>query len=108
MDVHEENEKQAPLEGFIETTAGHFLVDDPDRIVQYRAVALAEGLEEGTEADVLWAWQWLGDHPEVTNRLQPWFVRRVAELRGMGRISEIVECVDRKGNRALGKKGEEK
>ena len=61
-------------------------MDDPDRIVQYRAVALAEGFEEGTEAEVLWAWQWLGNHPEVTNRLQGWFALRVAELREMGRI----------------------
>ena len=82
----EEKDRQEPAEGFIENADRDILVDDPDRIVQYRAVALAEGLEEGTEAQVLWAWQWLGDHPEVTNRLQPWFGLRVAELREMGRI----------------------
>ena len=86
MDQSEEMGHQAPVEGFIEQAGRDILVDDPDRIVQYRAVGLAEGLEEGTEAEVLWAWQWLSDHPEVTNRLQEWFGRRVAELRTMGRI----------------------
>ena len=62
------------------------LLDDPKRITQYRAVGLAEGLMKGSEEDVLWAWQWLGDHPQFTNRLQEWFARRVAELREMGRI----------------------
>ncbi|MCM3872891.1 MAG: hypothetical protein ND895_19595 [Pyrinomonadaceae bacterium] len=86
MDLSEEMSQPAPQEGFIELAERDILVDDPDRIVQYRAVALAEGLEEGTETDVLWAWQWLADHPEVTNRLQGWFGARVAELRSMGRI----------------------
>ena len=86
MDLSDETSKQTSVEGFIELPGGDALVDEPDRIVQYRAVALAEGLEEGTETEVLWAWQWLGDHPEVTSRLQGWFVRRVAELRAMGRI----------------------
>jgi hypothetical protein len=86
MDSGENSEKPAILEGFIELSDRDVLVDDPDRIIQYRAVALAEGLEEGTEAQVLWAWQWLSDHPEVTNQLQPWFARHVAELRSMGRI----------------------
>lgn len=62
------------------------LVDDPARITKYRAIGLAEGLQQGTEADVLWAWQWLSDHPEVTNRLQEWFSHRVAELRELGHI----------------------
>jgi hypothetical protein len=86
MDLSEEKGKQATVEGFIELPDSDILADNPDRIVQYRAVALAEGLKEGTEAEVLWALQWLGDHPEVTNRLQGWFARRVAELRSMGRI----------------------
>ena len=63
------------------------LVDDPDHITRYRAVGLAEGLQQGSEADVQWAWQWLSDHPEVTNRLEEWFRRRVLELREMGRIT---------------------
>jgi hypothetical protein len=62
------------------------LLDDPKRIDQYRAVGLAEGLMKGSEEDVRWAWQYLGDHPQFTNRLQEWFVRRVMELREMGRI----------------------
>jgi hypothetical protein len=86
MDRSDEIGQQAPVEGIIELPDGDALVDDPERIVQYRAVALAEGLQEGTEAEVLWAWQWLGNHPEVTNRMQGWFARRVAELRTMGRI----------------------
>ena len=62
------------------------LIDDPAHIAKYRAIALAEGLQQGSEAEVLWAWQWLSDHPEVTRRLQEWFSRRVAELKEMGRI----------------------
>jgi hypothetical protein len=27
------------------------------------------------------AWQWLSDHPEVTNHLEAWFQRHVAELK---------------------------
>ena len=87
MDLSEEKGKQTTVEGFIELPDGDVLIDDPDRITQYRAVALAEGLQRGTEAQVLWAWQWLSDHPEVTNRLQAWFARHVAELRSMGRIN---------------------
>jgi hypothetical protein len=86
MDRSDEMGQQASDEGFIELPDGDVLVDDPDRIVQYRAVVLADGLQEGTEAEVLWAWQWLGDHPEITSQLQGWFARRVAELRTMGRI----------------------
>ena len=90
MDACDEIGEQAPGEGFIELSDGDALMDDADRIVQYRAVALAEGLKQGTEAEVLWAWQWLGDHPEVTTQLQGWFARRVAELRAMGGLSEVV------------------
>jgi hypothetical protein len=63
------------------------LFDDPDHIARYRAIGLAEGLQRGTDADVLWAWQWLSDHPEVTNQLEAWFQRHVAELKEMGRIN---------------------
>ena len=62
------------------------LLDDPKRIDQYRAVGLAEGLMKGSQEEVQWAWQWLGDHPQFTNGLQEWFALRVAELREMGRI----------------------
>jgi len=67
-------------------TSADALADDPARITKYRAIGLAEGLQRGSEAEVLWAWQWLSDHPEVTNRLQEWFSRRVAEMREMGHI----------------------
>jgi hypothetical protein len=63
------------------------LVDDPVHIRKYRAIGLAIGLQQGSDAEVLWSWQWLSDHPEVTNRLQEWFSRRVAELKEMGRIT---------------------
>ena len=86
MDLSEEKGEQAPAEGFVKLSDRDMLKDDPERITHYRAVALAEGLQEGSDAEVLWAWQWLGSHPEVTNRLQGWFARRVAELREMGRI----------------------
>jgi hypothetical protein len=62
------------------------LVDNPERIEAYRAIGLAEGLQQGSESEVLSAWQWLSDHPEVTNRLQEWFGHRVSELKSMGRI----------------------
>jgi len=75
-----------PHEGFVELSDRDELVDDPDRIAQYRAVGLAEGLQEGTPEEVLWAWQWLSDHPDCTNRLEEWFPRRVTELKEMGRI----------------------
>ena len=76
----------APSEGFEDSPDGDVLVDDPDRIVQYRAIGLAEGLQKGTDEEVLWAWQWLSDHPEFTNRLQSWFRRHIIELKEMGRI----------------------
>ena len=77
--------KQPTTEGFDFSNRDN-LSDDPERIAGYRAVSLAEGLSEGSEAQVLWAWQWLSDHPHVTNRLGGWLQRRVAELRDMNRI----------------------
>jgi hypothetical protein len=78
--------KQQITERFVDLSDRDELLDDPERIAGYRAVGLAEGLMKGSEEDVLWAWQWLGDHPQFTNRLQEWFARRVAELKEMGRI----------------------
>jgi len=63
------------------------LIDNPFHIAKYRAIALAQGLQQGSEADVLGAWQWLSDNPQVTNQLQEWFSRRVTELKEMGRIN---------------------
>jgi len=77
--------KQSTTEGFNLSNPDN-LSDDPERIAGYRAVSLAEGLSEGSEAQVLWAWQWLSDHPDVTSRLGGWFRGRVAELRAMDRI----------------------
>jgi hypothetical protein len=80
MDSNNGN-KQSLKEGFEDSPNGDVLVDDPDHIARYRAIGLAEGLQQGTDADVLWAWQWLSDHPEVTNHLEAWFQRHVAELK---------------------------
>ncbi|HEU4768999.1 MAG TPA: hypothetical protein VFS77_16560, partial [Pyrinomonadaceae bacterium] len=71
---------------FEELTDDDGLVDDPRRVEKYRAIGLAQGLQQGSESEVLRAWQWLSDHPEVTNRLQDWFGDRVSELKSMGRI----------------------
>ena len=73
-------------EGFEDSPNGDVLVDDSDHIARYRAIGLAEGLQKRTEAEVLWAWQWLSDHPEFTNQLEDWFQRHVAELKETGRI----------------------
>jgi hypothetical protein len=75
-----------PVEGFEEFADHDQLVDDPRRIEKYRAIGLAEGLQQGSESEVLRAWQWLSDHPEVTTQLQGWFGHRVAELKSLGRI----------------------
>jgi hypothetical protein len=72
-------------EGFDPTNHAD-MIDDLERIVGYRAISLAQGMVEGSEEQVLWAWQWLSNHPDVTNHLGGWFRRRVDELRGMGRI----------------------
>jgi len=73
-------------QGFIDFANDGALFDDPAHIVKYRAISLAQGLQQGSDAEILWAWQWLSDHPEVTNQLQDWFAMRVAELKQMGRI----------------------
>ena len=86
MSSKEETDRSVITEGFIEHPDKDVLVDDPERIEEYRSVALAEGLQIGTEEEVNRAWQWLSDHPEITSRLQEWFQRRVEELKEMGRI----------------------
>lgn len=86
MTKTDDPDQVASHQGFIELAGRDELVDDPDRIVQYRAVGLADGLQEGTPEEVLWAWQWLSDHPDFTNRLEEWFSRRIGELKEMGRI----------------------
>jgi hypothetical protein len=76
----------AAAKGFDKSADHNELADDSARIEKYRAIALAEGLQQGSESQVEWAWQWLSDHPEITSHLQDWFAFRVAELKSMGRI----------------------
>ena len=78
--------KRQMTERFVDLGDRDEMRDDPERIAGYRAVGLANGLMKGSEEDVLWAWQWLGNHPQFTNRLQERFGRRVAEQKEMGRI----------------------
>ena len=52
----------------------------------YRAVALAEGFEEGTEEEVLEAWQHLHD-TRLAYQLQGWFGRVCADLIAYGKIN---------------------
>ena len=84
--MKEQMDHHRPVERFEEFADHDHLVEDPARIEKYRAISLAEGLQQGSDTDVLRAWQWLSDHPEVTNQLQEWFGNRVAELKSMGRI----------------------
>ena len=53
----------------------------------YRAVALAEGFEDGTEEEVVRAWQYLID-TGLAWRLQGWFGRTASHLIGIGVCSE--------------------
>lgn len=59
--------------------------DDARHVDDYRAVALAEGFEQGTEAEVVAAWQHLVDTGLVW-QLQGWFGRRATELLEQGII----------------------
>ena len=45
----------------------------------YRAVALAEGFEEGSQDEVIQAWQYLHDSG-LAYQLQGWFGRRATSL----------------------------
>ena len=51
----------------------------------YRAVALAEGFEDGTEEEILSAWQYLVD-TGLAWRLQGWFGRTASALIDAGYI----------------------
>lgn len=53
---------------------------------QYTAVALAEGFEEGTEEQVIAAWQYLHDSG-LAYTLQGWFGRQAQALLEQGVIS---------------------
>jgi hypothetical protein len=52
----------------------------------YRAVALAEGFEDGTEDEVLAAWQYIWDHG-LWRSMQGWFGRQVYSMVMEGLIS---------------------
>ena len=51
----------------------------------FRAVALAEGFEDGTEEEILSAWQYLVD-TGLAWRLQGWFGRTASALIEAGHI----------------------
>lgn len=55
-------------------------------MTNYRAVALAEGFEEGTEEEVIEAWQYLHD-TGLAYTLQGWFGRQCTALIEAGVIS---------------------
>ena len=58
-----------------------------NKLTTYRAVGLAEGFEEGTEEEVIEAWQYLHDTGHAYN-LQGWFGRTAQQLIKEGRITE--------------------
>ena len=53
----------------------------------YKAVGLAEGFEEGTEEEIIKAWQYLHDTGHAY-RLQGWFGRTAQNLIKEGIINE--------------------
>jgi len=53
----------------------------------YRAIALAEGFEDGTEEEVIEAWQYLQD-TRLAYLLQGWFGRQARLLIEAGVIQE--------------------
>ena len=58
-----------------------------NKLTTYRAVGLAEGFEEGTEEEVIEAWQYLHDTGHAYN-LQGWFGRTAQQLIQEGIINE--------------------
>ena len=57
-----------------------------NKLTTYRAVGLAEGFEEGTEEEVIEAWQYLHDTGHAYN-LQGWFGRTAQYLISEGIIN---------------------
>ena len=53
----------------------------------YRAVSLAEGFEQGTEKEIIEAWQFLHDSGHAY-KLQGWFGRTARDLINEGIINE--------------------
>ena len=58
-----------------------------NKLTTYRAIGLAEGFEEGTEEEVIEAWQHLHDTGHAYN-LQGWFGRTAQYLIQEGIINE--------------------
>ena len=58
-----------------------------NKLTTYRAVGLAEGFEEGTEEEVIEAWQYLHDTGHAY-KLQGWFGRTAQTLIQEGYINE--------------------
>ena len=56
-------------------------------ITDYQAVGLAEGFEEGTEEQIIEAWQYLHD-TGLAYKLQGWFGRTAQSLIEEGVINE--------------------
>jgi hypothetical protein len=66
-------------EGFIQGVNGDVLIDDPDRIKAYRAVGLADGFINGSQAQQLKAWTYLVESGRAWE-LGGWFTGRAVEL----------------------------
>jgi|TARA_R110000824_G_scaffold283957_4_gene472284 hypothetical protein len=58
-----------------------------NNITDYQAVGLAEGFEEGTEEQIIKAWQHLHD-TGLAYKLQGWFGRQARYLINEGIINE--------------------
>ena len=58
-----------------------------NNITDYQAVGLAEGFEEGTEEQIIKAWQHLHD-TGLAYKLQGWFGRQAKYLINEGIINE--------------------
>ena len=56
-------------------------------MTSYLATGLAEGFEEGTEKEIITAWQYLHD-TDLAYKLQGWFGRTVRDLIEQGIIKE--------------------
>ncbi len=74
------NKKIKPLGRVAEVLIGEVLTD-------YQAVGLAEGFEEGTEEQIIEAWQHLHD-TRLAYKLQGWFGRTAQSLIEQGVINE--------------------
>ena len=58
-----------------------------EKLTSYLATGLAEGFEEGTEEEIIAAWQYLHD-TRLAYKLQGWFGRTVTQLIEEGIINK--------------------